>query len=62
MAEQIPRLAGLSLALLSWVAVWGLMDLMVHAWPARAKFWLYAAILLCVGIIIYREPAVLEHF
>jgi hypothetical protein len=59
---QIPKLAGVVLGLLSWVAAWGLIDLFVHNWSNRQKFWFYAAILTGIGVIIYQQPEVLEYF
>ncbi len=59
---EIPRLTGLILGLLSWVATWGLMDLFVHNWSNRQKFWFYLGILVAIAAVIYRNPTMLEHF
>jgi hypothetical protein len=60
--SSIPKLAGVVLGLLSWVAAWGLIDLFVHNWSNRQKFWFYAVILFGIGIVIHLHPDVLEYF
>jgi len=62
MNTEFPRLTGLFLGVLSWVAIWGIMDLIVHNWSARQKFWLYTSILTAIAVVIYNRPTVLEHF
>ena len=60
--SEYPRMTGFILALLSWVAAWGLIDLFVTNWSIRQKFWFYVGMLLFVIAIAYQTPAVLEYF
>lgn len=60
--SSIPKLAGVVLGLLSWVAAWGLIDLFVHNWSNKQKGWFYASILFVIGVVIYQQPDVLEYF
>lgn len=58
----VPILAGVSLAIIAWSSVWGFMDLLIHTWTNRQKFWWYTALLLSVGVIVWIHPDVLEYF
>lgn len=59
---SIPNVAGVVLAIIAWASIWGLMDLVVHNWSVRQKFWWYVAMLLSVGAIAWVHPDVLEYF
>jgi len=58
----LPKLAGITLVIFSWVAVWGLIDLLIHNWSKQRKFWFYAVILSSAAIGICANPDILEYF
>lgn len=58
----VPILAGVGLAIIAWASLWGLMDLVVHNWSNRRKFWWYSTLLVSVGAVAWFHPDVLEYF
>jgi len=50
------------LAILWWIAVWGLSDLLTHEWTNEQKFWLYISLLIIVGVIVLLNPKIVERF
>lgn len=56
------KLIGFVIGILAWVSAWGLMDLMVHNWSNRHKFWFYTAILVLISLTVWTRPAMLEYF
>jgi hypothetical protein len=56
------KLIGVIMGILAWVSAWGLMDLLVHDWSNRQKFWLYSVILGAICLSVWAHPTMLEYF
>jgi hypothetical protein len=55
------KIVGVALGILAWVSAWGLMDLIVHNWSNRQKFWWYSTILFAVCLAVWAHPVMLEY-
>jgi len=49
------------LAILWWIAVWGLSDLLTHDWTNKQKFMYYCGLLVFVGIVVYINPSIIKR-
>jgi len=58
--HQIYKLAFALVAVLWWVAMWGLIDLFIHDWTKMSKFIFYLTLLGIIFILIYVFPDILQ--
>jgi hypothetical protein len=49
------------IAVLWWIAFWGLEQLLVEDWSREAKFYFYITLLLLVGIVVWMFPRVIKR-
>jgi hypothetical protein len=52
----------ITLAILWWIAVWGLFDMMILHLTRGEKAVIYTAMLIGIVILIQMNPELLEHF